>query len=113
MKLLEAMRRRGLRIASELEESKLFDQMGDRGRFREAVIRDFLRPFLPLSYGLSSGEIFSADGEQSAQVDIIIYDAVFSTVLFRDRPDQLFPAESVFGSIEVKSHLSLNELDVA
>jgi hypothetical protein len=113
MKLLEALRRRGLRIAGELEESKLLEHMGDRGRFREVVIRDFLRPFLPPSYGLSSGEIFSGEGEQSAQIDIIIYDAVFSTVLFQDKPDLLFPAESVFGSIEVKSHLSPDELDVA
>jgi hypothetical protein len=40
MKLLEAIRRRGRRIASEIEESKLFEQMVDRGRFREAVIQD-------------------------------------------------------------------------
>jgi hypothetical protein len=113
MKLLDAIRRRGRRIASELEEPNLFEHMGDRGRFREAVIRDFLRPFLPLAYGLSSGEVFSTDGEQSAQVDIVIYDAVFSTILFRDKPDQLFPAESIFGSIEVKSHLSLGELESA
>ena len=113
MKLLEALRRRGLRIAGELEESKLLEHMGDRGRFREVVIRDFLRPFLPLSYGLSSGETFSGEGERSAQIDIIIYDAVFSTVLFQDKLDLLFPAESVFGSIEVKSHLSPDQLGVA
>lgn len=71
-KLLEALRRRGKRIWHELEESKLYEQMVDRGRFREAVIRDFLRPFLPLRYGLSSGEIFSSDGEQSAQIDVVI-----------------------------------------
>jgi hypothetical protein len=112
-KLLEALRRRGKRIAHELEESKLYEQMVDRGRFREAVIRDFLRPFLPPRYGLSSGEIFSSDGEQSAQIDVVIYDEIFSTILFRDKPDQLFPAESVFGSIEVKSYLSVDELKTA
>jgi hypothetical protein len=61
----------------------------------------------------SSGEIFAGDGDQSAQVDIIVYDAVFSTVLFRNGPDQLFPAESIFGSIEVKSSLSLHEFGLA
>jgi hypothetical protein len=52
-------------------------------------------------------------GTQSAQVDIVVYDAVFSTVLFRNGPQQLFPAESVYGSIEVKSNLTSAELDRA
>ncbi len=59
------------------------------------------------------GEIFAGDGARSAQVDIVLYDAMFSTVLFRNGPEQLFPAESVFGSIEVKSNLTTEELDKA
>jgi hypothetical protein len=113
MRLLQALRNQSAKIRADLENSKLFTQMGDRGTFRESIIREFLRPFLPDCYGLSSGEVFSSDGSQSAQVDIVIYDAVFSTVLFRDGPNQLFPAESVFGSIEVKSRLSTAELAAA
>jgi hypothetical protein len=37
---------------------------------------------------------------------------VFSTVLFRSGSRMLFPAESIFGSIEVKSNLSRAELDL-
>lgn len=66
--------------------------MGDRGNHREMIIRDFLRPFLPDCYGLSTGEVFSTDGTQSAQVDVVIYDAVFSAVLFKAGPHQLCPA---------------------
>src|ERR1035441_10286665 len=106
MRLLEALRNQTAKIAADLDNSKLFTHMGDRGAFREAIIKDFLRPFLPDCYGLSSGEIFSMSGTQSAQVDIVVYDALFSTVLFRNGPQQLFPAESVYGSIEVKSNLS-------
>jgi hypothetical protein len=84
--------------------------MGDRGNARERIVANFLRPFLPPSYGLGIGEVFSADGAQSAQIDIVIYDAIFSTVLFRNEERSLFPAESVFGSIEVKSNLNGNEL---
>lgn len=113
MHLLQALRNQAAKIAADIENSKLFTQMGDRGSFRECIIRDFLRPFLPDCYGLSSGEIFSADGEQSAQVDIVVFDAVFSTILFRNGPHQLFPAESVFGSIEVKSSLTTAELALA
>jgi hypothetical protein len=113
MRLLEALRNQTAKIAADLDNSKLFTHMGDRGAFREAMIKDFLRPFLPDCYGLSSGEIFSMSGTQSAQVDIVVYDAVFSTVLFRNGPQQLFPAESVYGSIEVKSNLTSAELDRA
>lgn len=113
MRLIQALRNQTAKIAAELENSKLFDHMGDRGSFRECIIKEFLRPFLPDCYGLSSGEIFSVDGDQSAQVDIVVYDAVFSTVLFRSGPLQLFPAESVFGAIEIKSDLSRGELDTA
>jgi len=102
-----------MKIAAELKDSQLFTQMGDRGDFREAIIRRFLRPFLPECYGLSTGEVFASDGSQSAQIDVVVYDAVFSTVLFKDYPVSLFPAESVFGSIEVKSNLTVDEFKVA
>ncbi|HEV1285519.1 MAG TPA: DUF6602 domain-containing protein [Bryobacteraceae bacterium] len=101
------------RIDADLANSNLFNQNGDRGDFREAIIRQFLRPFLPRCYGLSTGEVFASDASQSAQIDIVVYDAVFSTVLFEGYPVSLFPAESVFGSIEVKSNLTKDELQIA
>jgi len=113
MRLLQAVRNQAARIASRLEDSDLFTNMGDRGTFREGIVSSFLRPFLPECYGLSSGEVFSADGMQSAQIDIVLYDAMFSTALFRDTEKMLFPAESVFGSIEVKSRLDGPELRTA
>jgi hypothetical protein len=113
MRLLEALHLHARTVTLGVENSRLFTHMGDRGTFRERVIREFLRPFLPPAYGLSAGEVFAADGSQSAQVDIVVYDALFSTVLFRDASQQLFPAESVFGTIEVKSRLCLEELDRA
>lgn len=110
MRLLQAIRNQTARIAAHFEDSKLFTHRGDRGTFREEIISEFLRPFLPECYGLNSGEIFAADGSQSAQVDIVVYDAIFSTVLFRNGTAMLFPAESVFGSIEIKTDLDSREL---
>jgi hypothetical protein len=110
MRLLQAVRNQAAKVASEIEDSNLFTHMGDRGNVRERIVANFLRPFLPLCYGLGTGEVFSAGGAQSAQIDIVIYDAIFSTILFRNEDRSLFPAESVFGSIEVKSNLNGNEL---
>jgi hypothetical protein len=110
MKLLEALRNATDRMAPDFNDSKLFTHSGDKGEFRERIIEKFLRPFLPKCYGLGSGEVFSQDGASSRQIDVVVYDDVFSNVLFREGSNSLFPCESVFGTIEVKSVLSAEEL---
>lgn len=112
MLLLNALRIAARAIEADIEKSRLFSHMGSRGEFREKVITKFLRPFLPPCYGLAPGEVFSSDVQQSAQIDIVLYDAIFSTV-YPAGDRNLFPAESIFGSIEVKSNLTLRELRTA
>ncbi len=113
MQLLQALRNAAGRISAGFEDSKLFQHSGDKGEFRERVIQEFLRPFLPICYGLGSGAVFSETGASSKQIDVVIYDAAFSTVLFRDSQNSLFPCESVYGNIEVKSSLTVGELEGA
>jgi hypothetical protein len=113
MKLLQALRNAVTRLESNLKDSDLFEHRGDKGEFRERVVEEFLRPFLPPCYGLGSGAVFSSDGNQSKQIDVVIYDSVFSNVLFRDRTNSLFPCEAVFGLIEVKSELDSAQLSLA
>jgi hypothetical protein len=113
MKLLQALRHSAQRITSQLEDSKLFTRPVEIGTFREAIVQEFLRPFLPSCYGLGAGQVFSADGATSDQIDIVVFDEVFSNVLFRDRKSMLFPCESVYGTIEVKSHLDATEITKA
>jgi len=113
MKLVNALRNANAVVLARLEDSKLFQHHGERGEFRERVIADFLRPFLPACYGLSTGEVFSHDGQSSRQIDIIVHDALFGTVLFQDAESRLIPCESVYGSVEVKSQLTSDELKTA
>ena len=105
MKLIEGLRQHAKIVAHRFEETNLYSHNLTKGEVRERVVRDFLRPFLPTCYGLGSGEVFSSEGNNSKQIDIVIYDAVFSTILRLDENSFLFPCESVFGSIEVKSNL--------
>jgi hypothetical protein len=98
------------KLITNFEDSKLFDHSGERGEFREQIISQLLRPFLPNCFGLGTGEIFSSDGNTSHQIDIVIYDTVYSNVLFKSGPKSIFPCESVYGEIEVKSMLSSEEL---
>lgn len=111
VKLLEALHISAEQVRLKVKESGLFEHPVDRGEYRERIVQEFLRPYLPECYGLGRGEVFSADGESSRQIDIVIYDAIFSSVLMKDENSQLFPCESVFGSIEVKTELTGQTLE--
>lgn len=83
---------------------------GLKGQLREAVVRDLIRPFLPLTIGIGQGQIVAHDGQTSSQMDIILYDRrVLPSVLFEDQ-DGLFPVETVLATVEVKSVLNATAL---
>jgi hypothetical protein len=105
MKLLQALRNASQRVNFDFEDSKLFSHPGEKGEMREQIIKNFLRPFLPQCYDIGSGQVFSEDGQESRQIDLVIYDSVFSNVLFRDAQSCLFPCESAYGAVEVSSTL--------
>jgi hypothetical protein len=113
MKLLQALRNAAQRLEADFDDSQLFEHKGDRGEFRENIIHNFLRPFLQTCYGLGSGAVFAQNGQSSRQIDIIIYDTVFSNVLFREMTTSLFPCESVYGTVEVKSSLNSEHLGIS
>ena len=113
MKFLQALRNAAQRLAADFEDSKLFDHRGEKGEFREYIAGQFLRSFLPRCYGIGSGQVFAEDGNSSNQIDLVLYDTVFSNVLFREANSCLFPCESVYGTVEVKTNLSTPELETA
>jgi len=84
---------------------------GEKGMRREHTLHEFLRRHLPPRYGVARGEIVSARGEVSRQVDVVIYDALFSPLLQSADASGVFAAESVYAAIEVKA--SLNTTDLA
>ena len=81
-----------------------------RGTMRENSLKEFLRAGrLPSKYGIGSGEIVGRVLDTSRQSDLIIYDAVNGIKLLYDTDVQVFPIDSVYGIIEVKSSLSKAE----
>jgi hypothetical protein len=113
LKLIQALRNLSSKLNSEFEDSKLFEHSGEKGEFREHIISELLRPFLPDCYGLGSGQIFDNTDKSSNQIDIVIYDSVYSNVLFKNKSSSLFPCESVYGEIEIKSNLTSEELNTS
>lgn len=105
MDLMKALRSHAKITHQKIEQTDLFSHNLTKGEVRERVLRDFLRPFLPACYGLGTGQVFSAKNQESKQIDIVIYDAVFSIVMQLDDTKLIFPCESVFGNIEIKSNM--------
>lgn len=84
---------------------------GEKGLRREDVLRDFLREVLPPKYGVGRGEVVSSRGEISRQMDVVIYDALHAPLLYTSASSAIFPSESIYATIEVKSHLTGGDLD--
>jgi hypothetical protein len=79
------------------------DHAGERGRQREKAVEAFLVKYLPKKYSIGTGHVIDRQGNISKQCDIVIYDAFNCPLLLVEEGYQLFPAEAVFGVIEVKS----------
>jgi len=84
---------------------------GEMGGVRERRVRDFLAKYLPSKYGVASGHIFDKQGVTSLQEDIVIFDRFNCPVLEIDPYYQVFPCESVYATVEVKSKLDDRKIE--
>ncbi|MEW4338451.1 DUF6602 domain-containing protein [Chromobacterium vaccinii] len=99
------------RMCADFEAAAEFQHNGTRGTVRENTLRDFLKNGrLPAKFGLGAGEVVGHVGDVSRQCDIIIYDAISGLSLHYDEHNQIYPIDSVYGIVEVKSSLSKKEL---
>lgn len=92
------------KLEAEYNKSKNLNHKGTKGTYRERILDDVLKQFLPKRYGIASGESFDCQGNRSKQLDIAIYDELFSFALPYGEL-KLIPFESMYGCIEVKSKL--------
>lgn len=77
----------------------------EKGGFREFFVAQLIRPLLPHHFGVGAGVVVAANGAQSHQTDVLIYDrrGIPPIILAGDRG--VFPIDSVLAAIEVKSRL--------
>src|SRR5690348_6721942 len=101
------------KFAAEFKISSQFKHPVGKGDNREAALREFLKEYLPKRYSVGRGEIISSGNIVSKQCDIVIYDAEFCPSLIVSEHHALYPLESVYGVIEVKSTLTAQDLDMA
>lgn len=111
MDITEIFQGIGNRLLTDFDQIQAqIEHAGERGELRESALRAFLEKYLPKKYALGTGHVLDKVGNTSNQCDIVIYDAFNCPVLLAEEGYQLFPAESVFGVIEVKSILDADSL---
>lgn len=83
---------------------------GEFGAYRERIVQDFLRLFVPSNLSMGNGFVVNSYGNVSSQCDIVIYDASATPLIEDSEHQRFYPCESVVGVGEVKSILSKSQL---
>jgi hypothetical protein len=90
--------------------SGLIDQSVLKGRLREIVVAELLRPFLTPHIKATTGTIVDPHGNQSKQIDIILYDEQVVPPILYTSSEGIIPCHAVVATVEVKSCLDRTEL---
>lgn len=95
-----------------LKEDGSLAHPGEFGMYRERIVSDLLKPFLPSRLAIGTGFIITHQNNQSTQCDLIIYDKE-NTPVIENGDQRFFPVECVVGVVEVKSKLTKSTLTEA
>lgn len=82
---------------------------GEEGRFKEAILKNIIKKFLPKNLSIGTGFISNNEGHISKQLDIIIYDNTYP-LLFSEGDFIITTIHNVKAVIEVKSNINHNSL---
>ena len=96
-----------------LLSSRQISHAGEMGSATEQNWRELLRAHLPGRYEVEGGFIIDVDGQESQQLDVIVFDRQYSPTLFEVGGVLYVPAESVYGVFEVKQDLSKQHVEYA
>lgn len=80
------------------------------GENREDQVARFLTKHLPRRFQVGTGLVFSSDGVFSNQADLVVVDGLNNAPLHAFDRSQLWPVESVYAIVEVKTRLSPEDL---
>ena len=95
------------KINLEAKEAGFSEHNLTSGVVRESSLRKFLISLLPEFFKYGDGVLIDPNGDKSPQQDIIIY-SPYMSILTQD--SKLFPIDSVYSTIEVKTTLNKTEL---
>lgn len=105
MTLYDVIKAASPKLEAEYKMSQIVNHSASKGALREFIVKEIIRPFLPQRYGLCNGECFDSQDGISKQLDVIVYDSLFSYAVPMGEYFMM-PFESAYGEIEVKSMLN-------
>lgn len=83
------------------------------GRIREIALENLIRPILSSEFSCGTGKVTDYRGNQSKEVDLVIYTKkLIAPILYSERFG-MFPTDSCFATVEVKSQLTASEIKKA
>lgn len=86
---------------------------GSKGNNTEANWIEWFRAYLPERYKVDKAIIIDSTGKESQQMDLVIYDAQYTYLVFHQDDTKLIPAESVYAVFEVKQELNKEYIEYA
>jgi len=104
--LVEVFRRVQTQMLSDLSVGGLFEHASSAGAATEHHWIALFERYLPKRYRAAPAFVIDADGHRSRQIDIAIFDNLYSPPLFPHKAGLHLPAESVYAVFEVKPTIS-------
>ena len=104
--LAEIFRRVQSETLAHLSVGRLFEHASTAGAATEHHWLDLFDRYLPKRYRSAPAFVIDADGHRSRQIDIAIFDNLYSPPLFPHPSGLHLPAESVYAVFEVKPTFS-------
>jgi hypothetical protein len=83
---------------------------GMKGEAFEEIVRQFLRSYLPKFLEVTRGTLIDVNGNQSRELDVIVFDSQHTPVLFASGDSRVIPVECAYAVIEVKAFLDSGEI---
>ena len=86
---------------------------GIQGDINEKYFIEVLKKYLPNRYAIDSAIIIDCAGATSDQIDIVIYDNLYTPTLLDQLHHRFVPAESVYAVFEAKPSIDKSNLEYA
>lgn len=98
------------KMLSESDSVKTITHTGLKGTFREFSLSNFLKNFLPLSFGVGSGQIQDCYGNQSPETDLLIWDKNLLPPIISNDTLGIYPLESCVYYFEIKTEINATNI---
>lgn len=102
------------KLLADLKECIDIEHPTGKGDSCEESWRQFLRSILPNKYEITKGYVIDSNGNESEQMDIIIYDCLYTPLIMTTKANETYvPSEAVYAVAEVKQIVNKSYLNYA